>query len=72
VDRWLETQDWRGQGGGVLGHKEQGTCGGGGQVVYDGVGAGQERQGYLARGHVYAAGELWQEARFVLDEWRGK
>jgi hypothetical protein len=25
VDRWLETQDWRGQGGGVPGHKEQGT-----------------------------------------------
>ena len=33
VERWLETQDWRGQGGGVLGHKEQGTCGGEGQVV---------------------------------------
>ncbi len=41
-------------GGAGLGHKEQGTGGGGGQVVYDGVGAGQERQGHLARGHAYA------------------
>ncbi len=60
MDRWLETRDGRGQGGGVLGHKEQGICGEGGQVVYDGVGAGQEQQVHLARGHVYTAGELWQ------------
>ncbi len=23
MDRWLETQDWGGQGGGILGHEEQ-------------------------------------------------